>query len=268
MSAASRDLAALVAFANELADRSGAVIAPHFRAGGGVDNKAGGGDFDPVTVADRDAESAIRARIKEVYPDHGILGEEHGYERGASELTWVIDPIDGTRAFITGLPLWGTLIALRDATRPIVGVMDQPFTGERFVGSALGASLVRGAETRALATRRCARVEDAVVMSTSPHLFDAAEHAAFERVRARARLTRYGGDCYAYAMVGLGTVDAVIESGLKAYDIQALVPILENAGGVVTTWSGGAPDDGGQILACGDRALHAALLAMLRSAAR
>jgi len=259
-------LADFVAFACELADRSGRVIMPHFRAQIGVDNKAGPGDYDPVTIADRDAETAIRARIKERFPDHGILGEEHGFERGTSEHTWVIDPIDGTRAFITGLPLWGTLIALRDATHPIVGVMDQPFTGERFVGSALGAELRHRGSARPLRTRRCARVEDAVVMSTTPHLFTAPELAAFEALRTRARLTRYGGDCYAYAMIAMGTVDAVVESGLKAYDIQALVPILEAAGGVVTTWAGSAADDGGQIVATGDPELHRAILAILAPA--
>ena len=260
-------LAGLVAFAHDLADRSGRVILPHFRAGVGVDNKAGPDEYDPVTIADRDAESAIRARIKEVHPDHGILGEEHGFEAGAGKLTWVIDPIDGTRAFIAGLPLWGTLIALRDEHRPIVGVMDQPFTGERFVASALGGEMRRGAARTQLRSRACAKIEDAVVMSTNPHLFPPNELEVFDAVRARARLVRYGGDCYAYAMIALGTVDAVIESGLKPYDIQALVPIIEQAGGVVTTWSGGPPDDGGQILAAGDRALHDALMTALRPAA-
>jgi myo-inositol-1(or 4)-monophosphatase len=271
MSSRTTDLESLIAFACELADRSGKVILPHFRAGEGVDNKAGAGDYDPVTAADRDAEAAIRARIKEVYPEHGILGEEHGYERGTGEHTWVLDPIDGTRAFIAGLPLWGTLIALRDK-RPIVGVMDQPFTGERFIGSARGSELVRrtarGDERTTLRSRKCTRVEDALVMCTSPHMLNREEHAAFEGVRARARLVRYGGDCYAYAMVALGTVDAVIEAGLKPYDIQALVPIIEAAGGIVTTWSGGVPDEGGQILAVGDRALHTQLLGMLAGAVR
>lgn len=260
------ELRELIAFACELADASGPVILPHFREPLDVENKAAGAAYDPVTRADRDAEAVIRAGIRARHPTHGILGEEHGHEPGEGPWTWVIDPIDGTRAFVTGVPLWGTLIALFDGARPLLGVVDQPFLGERFVGSRLGAQLRSRAGARTLQTRPCARLEDAAVACTTPEIFtDPGERAAFDGLAARARLVRYGGDCYAYCVLALGFFDLVVESSLKPYDIQALVPIIEAAGGVVTTWSGGDPCDGGQIVAAGDPRVHAAALAALAS---
>jgi myo-inositol-1(or 4)-monophosphatase len=251
------------AFADRLADAAAEAIRPFFRSALAVEDK-GGRHFDPVTEADRAAERAMRSLILRHYPGHGILGEEEGAVAGAGEFTWVLDPIDGTRAFITGLPLWGTLIALNDGNGPVLGVMNQPFTGERYVGTAHGAW--RNGER--LATRRCESLDRARVMSTSPQLFDTPERlASFEAVAAEAQLVRFGGDCYAYCMVASGFVDAVIEAGLKPYDTQALIPIVEGAGGRMTAWDGGTAQHGGTVVACGDHALHATLVARLSRAA-
>lgn len=250
-------------FAERLAEAAAEAIAPYFRAPLAVEDK-GGARYDPVTVADREAERVMRELIRRHHPGHGILGEEHGSQAGESGLTWVLDPIDGTRAFITGLPLWGTLIALNDGERPVVGVMNQPFTQERYVGTPEGAW--RNGER--LGTRACPDLKQARIMCTSPELFDtAARRGAFDSVAREAQLVRYGGDCYAYCMVASGFVDAVIESGLKPYDVQALMPILAGAGGVVTTWDGSDPQHGGTVVASGDARLHAQLVARLRHAA-
>jgi myo-inositol-1(or 4)-monophosphatase len=263
-------LAGLVAFAEGLADAAAETKLRHFRRLEDVEDKAGGRGYDPVTAADRGAETVIRERIKAAYPDHGILGEEHGRETGSSAYTWVIDPIDGTRSFITGVPLWGTLIALNEGARPTLGIMDQPYLGERFIGSRLGAWMAARGDARAkLVTRRCGALSSAVLMTTDPAMFEAAgERAAFDTLRATARLTRYSADCYAYCMLAHGLVDLVVETDLKPYDIQALIPIIEGAGGMVTNWRGGAADQGGQVIAAGDPAVHAAALAILAGAAR
>lgn len=246
-------------FAGVLADAAARAVEPYFRSALAVEDK-GGRHFDPVTEADRAAESAMRALIREHYPDHGILGEEEAAVAGAGEFTWVLDPIDGTRAFITGLPLWGTLIALNDGTGPVLGVMNQPFTGERYEGTRRGAWR-NGEPIRA---RSCASLSQARLMTTSPQLFDTpARLAAFESVAADVQLVRYGGDCYAYCMVASGFVDVVIEAGLKPYDTQALIPILEGAGGRMTTWDGASAQHGGEILACGDPVLHSRLVERL-----
>ena len=260
------DLTTLAAFAHRLADASGTAILPHFRNLDAVEDKGGakGQAYDPVTVADREAEIAIRALIHETYPDHGVLGEEGGLEAGRSKMHWVLDPIDGTRAFITGGPQWGTLIALNDGERPVLGVLDQPYTGERWIGFGGRAEFHTRGTTRRLNTRSCAAVSDAVISSTHPwSYFTDAEQKMFRRVDDKARMSRFGGDCYAYGMLAMGLMDAVIESSLNAWDIQALIPIIEGAGGVVTTWSGGDAQDGGQVVASGDERLHAQLLKML-----
>lgn len=256
-------------FLHELVDASGSVIRPHFRAPLTVENKAEGTAYDPVTIADRNAEAAIRERISARYPEHGILGEEHGRASGDSPLFWVIDPIDGTRSFVAGLPTWGTLIALNDGERPVVGVMDQPFTGERFIGSRLGAKFHHRGKQTLLKTRACANLESAVLCCTTEEIFvEADELAAFREIAGRVRLQRYGGDCYSYCMLAHGLIDLVIEASLMPYDIQAIVPIVEAAGGVVTSWSGGHPDQGGQVVAAGDPRTHAQALEILRGAAR
>ena len=253
-----------LAFACRVAAAAGAAILPHFRRAIAVEDKGGKRDYDPVTEADRSAESLIRDEIARAYPTHGIFGEELGRTRGASPLTWVIDPIDGTRSFILGQLHWGTLIALHDGAESVVGVMHQPFVGETFVG--VRGSLAewrRGVERRALKTRTCARITDAVVATTDPRHFDAPEKSsAYHRVTDGARLVRYGGDCYCYTLLAMGQVDIVIETGLQPY-VQALIPIVDQAGGRMTNWQGGPCDDGGDVLACGDRGLHARLLSRI-----
>lgn len=257
--------AQLIATAHDLADAAGRAILKHFRRPIAVDNKASGSDFDPVTEADRAGERAIRRRLSALHPDHGILGEELGAKAGEAPYTWVIDPVDGTRAFITGMPLWGTLIGVTCGGRPEIGLMDQPYTRERVWSSATSTQW-RGTDgrVRRIHTSPCARLEDARLTTTSPDLFAKGyESAAFARLRAGARLTRFGGDCYAYCLLAAGHIDVIIEAGLKPYDIVALIPIIERAGGVVTTWDGGRADEGGRILACGDPRLHEAALKLL-----
>lgn len=259
------DLDSLELFAHRAADATAAAISPHFRQQIGFDNKAAGSGYDPVTIADRDAEAAIRALIAEEYPSHGILGEEFGTSASTDPHQWVIDPIDGTRAFVLGMPTWGTLIGLEHAGAPVLGVMDQPFTGERFWSSGAGTWYKGPAHpTRRLSTRRGRTLADALMATTDPALFmPGAEADGFARVRAAVRTCRYGTDCYAYCMLAMGLVDIVVEAGLKPYDIVALIPIIENAGGIVTTWEGEPAGAGGRILACGDPTLHAEVMALL-----
>jgi myo-inositol-1(or 4)-monophosphatase len=255
----------LTRFAHALADASGAVIRPWFRARLDViDKGTGRAGFDPVTEADREGEAELRRLIKAAYPTHGVLGEEHGREEGTSPLTWVLDPIDGTRAFICGMPQWGTLIALNDGARPILGVLDQPVTKERWVGAAGRAELVTPSGAAAIATRPCADLREAVVTTTHPTAyFTPAEQVAFQEISARAKMTRYGGDCYAYALLAMGFVDLVVESALKPWDVQALIPIVEGAGGLFTSWTGGDAQEGGRVIAAGDARVHAQALEVL-----
>ncbi len=258
----------LASFALELADTAATVTLPHFRSGLTVDNKRGNFDFDPVTAADRDSEMAIRKLILERYPDHSILGEEHGNHEGASDLTWILDPVDGTRSFISGVPLWGTLIGLNDGTKPVIGLMDQPYIGERFIGRPGGTELIRAGKALPLKVSGCTRLEDALLGNTDPGMFTVdAEKAAFREISSKVRLRRFGGDCYFYCLLAAGTLDLVVESSLQPYDIQALIPVVENAGGVVTTWSGKDPQQGGQVVAAATPELHAAALEILKPAA-
>ena len=254
--------------AGRLADAAGAAILPHFRATLAVDNKLGDNGFDPVTLADRAAEAAIRGLLAATRPQDAIFGEEQGYRPGSSGLTWVIDPIDGTRAFITGMPLWGTLIALHDGLRPVLGVMDQPYIGERFCGSRLGATLRRGGVSRPLHTRGCGGLSQAALQCTALDMFKpGAERTAYDALADTVRLRRYSGDCYAYCMLAHGLLDLVVEAELKPYDIQALIPIVEAAGGRISDWRGGDAQLGGQVLAAGDAALHARALEVLAAGA-
>lgn len=230
-----------------------------------VENKLANGGFDPVTVADRGAEKAILKVLAERFPAHGLIGEEYGVTRGDARYRWVVDPIDGTRSFILGSPMWGTLIGLLDGDAPVLGLLDQPYTGERFWAGEK-ASFLRDArgKVKKLETRACPRLEDAIVATTHPDLFAPGKEAkGFQRIKQAARMTRYGGDCYSYGLLAAGFVDVVIEAGLKGYDIVALIPIIEKAGGRVTTWDGRPATDGGRILACGDPDLHAQLLEVL-----
>jgi myo-inositol-1(or 4)-monophosphatase len=251
-------------FVDQLAGVAGETIRPFFRTALGVENKSTGGGFDPVTAADRAAEAAMRALIKRTFPAHGIVGEEFGPERADAEYVWVLDPIDGTKSFICGMPAWGTLIALTRRGEPIYGMMHQPFTREHFSGDGNAASYRGPAGDRALRTRPCAAIADAILQTTSPLLMNEADRARFRRVEQAARLSRYGGDCYAYCMLAAGHVDLVIETELKPYDVLPLIPIIEGAGGIVTTWDNGRPLDGGRVVAAGDKRVHAAALAMLR----
>lgn len=250
-------------FACRLAERAGESILPFFRQSPAIDNKMDGG-YDPVTEADRAAERAMREAIRERYPTHGILGEEFGHEPGDG-LTWVLDPIDGTRGFVMGLLHWGTLVALFDGERPVVGVIRQPFLGETFLGDGHTATFRQGSATRPLRTRPCARLEDALAGTTAPDLFKTSEQrASFARIRDRVRGMRYGTDCYLYAMLAMGQADLVIESSLNPYDVRALIPVVEGAGGVITDWNGGNPAMGGNVLATGDPKLHELALAVLQ----
>jgi myo-inositol-1(or 4)-monophosphatase len=250
-------------FVHELARISGEAILPFFRSSIGVENKAQVGAFDPVTEADRAGEAAMRRMIKATFPAHGIVGEEHGTENPDAEHVWVLDPIDGTKAFIAGIPVWGTLIGLSSKGAPAFGMMHQPFTRETFWGDGARARYKGPAGQRSLQTRACAGLAQATIMTTSPKLFGEAEKPRYEAVEAKCRTYRYGADCYAYCMLAAGHVDLVVEAGLKPYDILALVPIIEGAGGVVTTWDGGPAGNGGRILAAGDPKVHAEAMALL-----
>jgi myo-inositol-1(or 4)-monophosphatase len=252
------------AFVDQLASVSGETIRPFFRTALGVENKSPAGGFDPVTAADRAAEVAMRTLIKKTFPEHGIIGEELGAERPDAEYVWVLDPIDGTKSFICGLPAWGTLIALTRRGEPIYGMMHQPFTREHFTGDGSAARYRGPAGDRALRTRPCAALQDAVLLTTSPLLMRDTDRRCFQSIEEVVRLSRYGGDCYAYCMLAAGHVDLVIETELKPYDILPLIPIIEGSGGVVTTWENDRPHAGGRVIAAGDRRLHAQAMALLR----
>lgn len=252
------------AFMRRLAEVAAAETLPRFRRPGLVDNKLSAG-FDPVTDADREAERAIRALITEHYPDHGILGEEFGLEREGSDHRWIIDPIDGTRAFISGLPLWGTLVGLTVDGKAVAGLMSQPFTGELFYADEDGAHFEGPGGARRLSARPTVNLAEATLCTTTPAQFHAGKRAAYDRVEAAVRLARYGTDCYAYAMIASGQVDLVVESGLQSYDIVALIPIIERAGGIVTTWAGDCAEGGGDIVAAATPELHEQAVALLRS---
>ncbi|MEQ1617048.1 MAG: histidinol-phosphatase [Terricaulis sp.] len=245
------NLPRLLAFADTLADAARKAILPYFRADHNVNHK-GGDRFDPVTDADEAAERAMRALIEREFPDHSVLGEEFGGTLASEGYQWILDPIDGTRAFIAGLPTWGVLIGLYHDGRPLIGVMDQPYLDERYRGWMVGANCTARGQTRVLKTRACASLSDAIISTTSPDLFEGEEALAFARVRDQAKLVRYGFDCYAYCMIAAGHMDAVMESNLKPFDIAALIPILTGAGGGVCAWDGGDASEGGRVLAWGD----------------
>ena len=251
-------------FMRRIAQAAAAETLPRFRAQGAVANKEKG-SFDPVTEADREAERAIRALISAEYPDHGILGEEHGSENISSRHVWVIDPIDGTRAFISGLPVWGTLVGLTVDGDAVAGMMAQPFTGELFYANASGSHYEGPGGPRKLSTRKTTKLDEATLVH---HHAGAVQgrgaHALRPRSRKQVQLARYGADCYAFAMIASGSVDIVADPGLKPYDIVALIPIIEKAGGVVTTFEGGPAEKGGDILAAATPELHAAAMAALR----
>ncbi|SMX43211.1 inositol monophosphatase family protein [Maliponia aquimaris] len=256
----------LIDTAEVMADAAGQAILPYFRQPGlAADNKAAfaPGAFDPVTAADRAAEQAMRDVLSRRRPDDAVLGEEFGARGGDSGLTWVLDPIDGTRGFLSGTPTWGVLIAVRDATGPIYGMIDQPYTRERFRGGLGIADFAGPHGGGALGTRRTAALADAILFTTFPEVGTEDERAGFLRVAERVRLVRYGMDCYAYALVAAGQIDLVIEAGLHAYDILAPIAVIEAAGGIVTDWQGRPAHEGGRVIAAANPAVHAAALDLL-----
>ena len=262
-------LAELDAFLVELNGAAGGAILPLFRADHGLIDKGGppdseGGGFDPVTEADKGAERAIRALISQRYPDHGVIGEEYGEDRPDAEFVWVLDPVDGTRAFIAGLPVWTTLIGLRFAGKPVLGSIGQSFLDELYIGHAGGSRLQARGRSRPLKVRPCPKLSGALIATTDPAIFRGAEADAWRAVRAGARLARLGCDAYAYAMVAAGTIDLVIETGLKAWDIDAAIPVIAGAGGLTTDWTGAdVGAHGGRVAIAGDRACLGEALAAL-----
>jgi len=259
MSLPTDEINRLCDFACELADAAAKVTLDYFRAPIGIDNKLGDAGFDPVTKADQGAEKAIRALIDARYPDHGIHGEEFGIKKANGPFEWVLDPVDGTRAFISGLPTWGTLIALKHNGVPIIGVIDQPYLKERYLGWPGGATL----NGEPIKTRPCTSLSAATISTTDPDLFTEQERPQFDEIRRQSQLIRMGLDCYAYAVMSSGFMDLVIESGLQPYDMMALIPVIRGAGGSATNWEGEAPGDCGRLLAVGDPALLGAVLPIL-----
>ncbi|MDH2325806.1 histidinol-phosphatase [Cereibacter sp. SYSU M97828] len=253
----------LISTADELADAAREATLQHFRAADlSADNK-GTTLFDPVTIADREAERRMREILARRRPHDAILGEEMGAKTGTSGLTWVLDPVDGTRAFLCGTPTWGVLVSVADATGPIYGLIDQPYIGERFTGGFGTASTTGPRGTRSLRTRPARPLAEALLMTTFPEVGTPEEGAAFRRLSQQTRLTRYGMDCYAYALLAAGHIDLVVEAGLQPYDIQAPIAVIEAAGGIVSDWTGGPAHQGGRVIAAANPEIHAAALAYL-----
>lgn len=252
-----------VDLAERLADRAREIVAGYFRSDLEVEQKA---DMSPVTIADRTTESAMRAMIADAFPDHGVFGEEHGTERADARHLWVLDPIDGTRHFTTGHPQFGTLIALLDDGRPILGVIDMPQMDERWLGAVGRATAHRDQHgTRTAKTRVCSELSAASLYATSPQMFEGTDFAAFERLRKAVRTPLFGGECYAYGLLASGFNDLVVEADMDPYDYLSHVAVIEGAGGVITDWQGrplGLGSDG-RVLAAGDPALHRAALDLL-----
>lgn len=258
------EAADIIATAAELADAAREATLLHFRRTDLTAETKETERFDPVTVADRLSEERMRAILARRRPQDGILGEEFGSRSGTSGLTWVLDPIDGTRGYLSGTPTWGVLISVRDETGPIYGLIDQPYIRERFEGG-LGRAEVNGPSGRAPLRCRAPRpLSEAILFSTFPEVGTPEEAAAFRRVAPQVRLTRYGTDCYGYALVAAGMIDLVVEAGLQAYDVQAPIAVIEAAGGIVTDWEGNPCHDGGRVLAAANRDIHAAALALLQ----
>jgi histidinol phosphatase-like enzyme (inositol monophosphatase family) len=261
--------AELIATAHALADAARLATLQHFRQPDLTADTKEAARFDPVTVADRLSEERMRAILAERRPQDGILGEEYGATSGTSGLTWVLDPIDGTRGFMAGTPTWGVLIALCDETGPRFGMIAQPYTGERFSGG-FGTTEFTGPQGGGggrLRVRDRALLSQAVLLSTFPEVGTEAEGAAFRRVAREVQLVRYGLDCYGYALLAAGQVDLVIEAGLQSYDIAAPLAVIEAAGGIVTDWQGGPAHEGGQVIACGSARLHEQALERLNATA-
>lgn len=257
------DQQALIETAHAMADVARAAILPHFRGGGLGTVSKEIDHYDPVTIADRASEAAMRAVLAARRPMDAILGEEEGAQPGTSGLTWVLDPIDGTRGFVSGTPTWGVLIALCTADGPIYGIIDQPYIGERFEGGFGRAQMSGPLGERALGVAASKSLSEATLFTTFPEVGSTAERRGFEAVRDRVQLVRYGCDCYAYALLAAGQIDLVIEAGLQSYDIAAPVALVQAAGGVITNWEGGPVHDGGRAIAAASPALHAEAMALV-----
>jgi histidinol phosphatase-like enzyme (inositol monophosphatase family) len=259
------DFRGLEDFSVELCGAAAEVAVPIFRSGCVHEDKGAGSGFDPVTEADRGAEAAIRKLIGERFPEHGVIGEEYGEDRPDAEFVWVLDPVDGTRAFISGLPLWTTLIALRHEGQLVLGAVGAPALGEVFVGGPSGARLVRDGTSAPIRTRACPNLAEATISTTDPILFDASQRRGWDALRASSRLARLGCDGYAYALVACGRMDLVAETGLKPWDWAAPTALVRAAGGVATDWSGGEPQGESSLLAIGDAGLAKAALGLLNA---
>lgn len=257
------DLPEIWQVAHKLADAARFETLKHFRSNG-LSAESKRVDFDPVTIADRDAETAMRRLLDELRPNDAVIGEEHGTKTGTTGLTWVLDPIDGTRGYISGTPTWGVLISVADANGPFLGIIDQPYIGERFEGGLDRAQVSGPMGVRPLGVRPVVELTDATLFTTFPEIGSAGEAAAFRRVAGKAKLTRYGCDCYAYALLAAGQIDLVIEAGLNVYDVQAPIAVIEAAGGIVTNWEGEPAHMGGRILAAATPKLHASALNLLQ----
>ena len=251
--------AELVALAQRLADAARPIAKRYFRTAVAVDDKT---DASPVTIADREAETAMRALLTEHVPQHGVFGEEHGAVRTDADYVWVLDPIDGTKAFITGLPIFGTLIALLHRGVPVMGVIDQPILKERWLGVDGRQSTFNG---QPIKVRACAALDKAYMYSTAPQMFGGPLAQRHEALAGKVKLFRWGGDCYAYGLLASGHVDLVVENDLKLYDFAALAPVIKGAGGLITDWKGRELDmrSDGSVLAAGDPAVHRAAAAVL-----
>lgn len=262
-SISAEDRAEIISTAAELAQAAREATLLHFRSAGLTADNKESDRFDPVTVADRLSEERMRAILARRRPQDAILGEEFGRAEGTSGLTWVLDPIDGTRGYLSGTPTWGVLISVADGQGPVYGLIDQPYIGERFEGG-FGRAEVNGPQgRRALKTRAPRALSEAIVFSTFPEVGTALEGEAFRRVASKAKLVRYGMDCYAYALIAAGQIDLVIEAGLQAYDVQAPIAVIEAAGGIMTDWQGNPCAQGGQVLAAANAEIHAEALALL-----
>lgn len=254
-----------LSFFDELAEVAALQTLARFRQGIRVENKKSDG-FDPVTEADKAAERAIRAKIEAHFPDHGILGEEEDSKNLDHDYVWVIDPIDGTRAFITGLPVWGTLVGLYREGRAVMGMMDQPYIGERYLSDGQTSILKRKSSAPlTLRTSLCQNLKDANIFTTSPFLQKGVNAPKYQALEGAVNMARYGCDCYAFGLVAMGTAEIAIESGLAPYDIGGLISLIEGAGGVITTWDGGRPEQGGEIIAAANQELHRQALDLLNS---
>ncbi len=259
-----QEIVEALTYAQQAMQGAGEIAMCYFRQPLQVENKLDEHSFDPVTQADREIEAYLRAELTRCCPTFGVIGEEGGITPGMSDIDWIIDPIDGTKAFISGFPTWGILVGLQQGNRVLAGLMHQPATDELFYGSTAGAFFQQEGQTLAMQSRQDVRLEEALLYCTHENMFANAENlATFRKVAAKARLQRFGGDCYSYCMLALGQIDLVIEDTLQPYDIVPLIPIIEAAGGVITDAQGKSPVAGGFVVAAGNKRLHAEVMALL-----